>query len=312
MNVASLKKTGLAVALAVSLTTHLTPQSCEASWAYVPLEVTMLQADLVVAGKIERLTRGIQQSGRPYDVGVIRPKMVLKGVLGEDKEVRLAWPSKVPGRPELGTTIRYSVGQEGVWILTADKKLPIYWATYPTNYQPQQNFADVKKKFDSLKKIPWGKAVDGLQLGMIVEQKDMRKAKVQVKGKPIKAISQLSVYPLLRNVANDPLQVVNNPLDQQIALTFKGPDGKPIDVNLYGNQPKRTIPLRAHNFIELFNGEISPVAYGYTLPMLTEAGNYSIELSFNNQRDGAALKIDNVWKGTTAAPTISIAVPAKD
>ncbi|MCH7725547.1 MAG: hypothetical protein IH991_03545 [Planctomycetes bacterium] len=226
-------------------------------------------------------------------------------------DIRIAWPSR-RGGIAVSTDIGYRVGQEGVWVLTADKKLPVYWATYPTDHQPLAKLAEFKKKLANVRNIKWGEKKGGLQVGMIVEQRDLRNSKVQVNGRPVKAIGQLTVYPLLKNATDKPMHVVNNFHDQPFSLAFTDGDGSPIDVKLYGNQPAKSVPLRQHNFINVPPGGVSPISYGFGLPTLTEAGVYSIELAYRNKRGGEALKIEAVWKGSATSPTVKIDVPAKN
>ncbi len=300
----------LSIAASFLLVAALAPQ-CHASWAYVPQEIRMMQADLVVVGTIAKPGKAIEQDGRTYAVGVIKPTMILKGKPKLKDDIRVAWVAPRPGGLRLSTDITYRVGQKGVWVLTADKTLPVYWATYPTDYQPLEKLAEVRKKLANVKNIKWGKAQNGLQVGLIVEQRDMRKSKVRINGKPVKAVAQLSVYPLLKNVSDKPMHVVNHFHDRPISIALYGPDGKPINVKLHANAPKRAVDPKPHNFKEVLPGRVCTIGYGYGLPMCTKSGEYMITLSYKNERDGRALKLDRVWQGQVDSPAIKVAVPAK-
>ena len=293
----------------VSLVLFENPAQSRASWAYVPQEVRIAQADLVVAGSIIKTEKNVVKNGTTYAVGVIKPTTILKGKPKGD--IRVAWPAPRLGGLRLSTTITYKVGQAGVWVLTADEKLPVHWATYPTDYQPLAKLPDVKQRISNLKNIKWNKAQSGLQIGLIVEQRDLRQAKVQVKGKPVKAVGQLTVYPLFKNTSGKPMHVLDHYTDQPMSVEFHGPDGKQIAVNMYGNRPKSDVPPRKHNFVELPANEPRMVGYGVGLPMCLTSGTYSVSLSYKNDRGGKLLKIADVWKGATSSTVVSVDVPEK-
>ncbi len=303
---------GLITSVGLCLSLILT-SSCYGIYAYIPLEVRMLEADYVVEGKIDKLGMGFQREGRDYEVGELTIHSILKGGM-EMKKIRVAWP-KPPGG---GLIIadgppKYSVGQDGIWILRADDKLPVYWADYPTDRQPKEKLDELQAKIDSLEKIEWTKPVDGLQLGLFVEQRDMRNSKVVINGKPVKAVAQLSVYPLLKNANDKPLHAVNYIFDEPFQLSFSGPDGKPIDVKLYGERPADAPKpaLTKYNFIHIPADKIRSIPYGFGLPMLTEEGEYTVSLNYRNAHDGKALDIDSVWGGELESGKITVDVPPK-
>lgn len=294
----------------VVLMAALAPR-CQASWAYVPQEIRIMQADLVVVGTITRTAMAIKKDGRTYAVGVIKPTMILKGKPKMNQEIRVAWPAPRAGGLSVSTDIIYRVGQKGIWVLTADKTLPVFWANYPTDYQALGKLAEVRKKLANLKNIQWGKASNGLQVGLIVEQLDVRKSKSVVDGKPVKAISQLSIYPVLKNISDKPMQVVDHFQDRPISIALSGPDGQPIDVKIYGDAPKQAVDPKTYNFRAVLPGRVSTVGYGYRLPLCIRAGEYTITLRYQNDRDGVPLKIDNVWQGQAESRAVKVAVPAK-
>ena len=117
----------------------------QASWAYVPLELRLAGAKYVVVGKIDRIVDGIERHGRTYDVGAIKVSQVLKGPEAL-KEVRLMWPSKA-NKVRMSTDILFNKGQQGVWVLYPDKKEKgVYWASYPSDYQPLKALPNVQSK----------------------------------------------------------------------------------------------------------------------------------------------------------------------
>jgi len=127
------------------LTGWLTVPQTKACWKFVPLETRMTGAEYVVVGKIDRIVDGIERNNRTYDVGAIKVSQVLKGPEAL-REVRLMWPSKA-NKARMSTDILFNKGQQGVWILYPDKKEKgVYWASYPSDYQPLKALPNVQSK----------------------------------------------------------------------------------------------------------------------------------------------------------------------
>jgi len=127
------------------LTGWLTVPQTKACWKFIPLETRMAGAEYVVVGKIDRIVDGIERNNRTYDVGAIKVSQVLKGP-ETLKEVRLMWPSKA-NKARMSTDILFNKGQQGVWILYPDKKEKgVYWARYPSDYQPLKALPNVEAK----------------------------------------------------------------------------------------------------------------------------------------------------------------------
>ena len=127
------------------LTGWLTAPQTKACWKFVPLETRMAGAEYVVVGKIDRIVDGIERNNRTYDVGAIKVSQVLKGSKTL-KEVRLMWPSKA-NKARMSTDILFNIGQQWVWILYPDKKQKgVYWASYPSDYQPSKALPNVQAK----------------------------------------------------------------------------------------------------------------------------------------------------------------------
>jgi len=123
----------------------LTAPQTKACWKFVPLETRMAGAEYVVVGKVDRIEDGIERNNRTYDVGAIKVRRVLKGP-ETLKEIRLMWPSKA-NKARMSTDILFNKGQQGVWILYPDKKEKgVYWASYPSDYQPLKTLPNVQSK----------------------------------------------------------------------------------------------------------------------------------------------------------------------
>jgi hypothetical protein len=282
----------------IALASVLAVSNAQASWAYVPLELRMAGAKYIVVGKIDRIVDGIERNDRTYDVGAIKVSKVLKGPKTL-KEVKLMWPG--PARFALSTDIKFRKGQEGVWILYPDQKVKdVFWASFPSDYQALANLPKVQEKMKALNSIAWSKAVDGLQLGAIIEKYDVRKQKIVVKGRPVKALSRAMAYVVLRNTGKALTHAVNFPHDKQITLKLTGPDGKdmPLEMRVPAG---RVPPLVGNHFLSVAPNSIRSVGYGVGLPMLVQSGKYSLELEYANKREGENFVKGKVWKGKLRA-----------
>lgn len=287
----------------------LAASPCFASWAYVPQEIRIAEADLVVAGQVTSYGKDVKKDGQVYQVGVIKTIQLLKGKAKMSDDIRLAWPKRVPGGLRVSTDLPApKVGQKGVWVLQADEKLPVYWASYPTDRQPFEKLAEMKKKVAALAAVKWSEPKDGLQIGFIAEQRDLRNSKLLDRGKPVKAVAQISVYTIMRNVSMEPIHVSNYIYNDPFTIEFIGPDGKDINVPTFRKPLKKPAP-RIHNFVLVKPNQIRQAGYGLALPRATVGGDYTIRLTHKNSLDAKALKIANVWKGELSTAPVKVNVP---
>ncbi len=276
----------------IALAGWLAVPHAQASWMYVPLELRLAGATYVVVGKIDRIVDGIERHNRTYDVGAIKVSKVLKGPKTL-KEVKVMWPGPAPFA--LSTDIKHRKGQEGVWILYPDKEEKgVYWASFPTDYQRLKELHKVEAKMKALNSIAWSKPVGDLQLGAIVETSNLRAQKVNVKGRPVKALANATAYVLVRNTGKTATHVLNFLPDQALTYRFIGPDGKQLPINL-GNPGAGK--LAKHHFLSVDVGEMKAIGYGLRLPMIVKPGKYTLELGYTNKRKGGTLVKGAVWAG---------------
>ena len=182
-----------------------------------------------------------------------------------------------------------------------DKKVKdVYWASFPSDYQRLANLPKVLEKMKALNSIAWSKAVDGLQLGAIIEKYDVRKQKIVVKGQPVKALARGTAYIVLRNSGKASTHAVNFPHDKQISIKLPGPDGKDLLVEVRA-PAGRVPPLSGYHFLAVAPDSIRSVGYGVGLPLLVQPGKYTQELSYENKRGGGKLVKGKVWKGNLHA-----------
>ena len=91
------------------------------SWAAVPLEILVDNADLIVAGHVVKVKDGGFRDGqRPHDVAVVQVATVLKSRFGakHPKVVHIGQPAR--GGLQTSIDIRFKSDQQGIWLLTKD------------------------------------------------------------------------------------------------------------------------------------------------------------------------------------------------
>jgi len=265
-----------------------------ASWEYIPQEVRLIEADIIVAGEIVKLGKNRKKYGQVYEVGIIEPIQLLKGSPGRGRQIRLAWPQIAPRLPAP------RVGDRSIWILRADEILPVYRATYLMDRQPIEKLAELRVRLSEIEDTRWSEPEDGLQIGIFTEQQEMS------------AAVRLSVYPLLKNAGHEPIFVNLFQRDLPFSILCFAPDGHPMDVPMYGmTQAQPATPQRQH-FLQIPPGGIRSIPYGFVLPILTEDGEYSIRVRYKSYREAPELGLNRVWTGAMASPTIAVQVPGRE
>lgn len=277
--------------------------SAHGMYAYVPLEVRLAEADLVVQGTIGKETGTVQRFGRPYVVADLQVTKVLKGPAGT-KGVSLAWSQ--PPQPAGGGIvlvadgpIRYRVGQSGTWILKYDAEQKVHLAEYPGDFAPGDQAGAIPAKLAEIGKFAWSAPAKGLHLAVFVEQQDMRNARPIVNGKPVQAVAQASAFVLVRNAGETSLHVNRYHFDRTLKVELRGPDGLPVPVDPYGQRaPNAPVPApQKHDFLAVGPGQTRAFNYGFSLGLLQKTGEHSLSVSYASQRDGKELGIDDAWQG---------------
>jgi hypothetical protein len=262
-----------------------------ASWEYIPQEVRMIEADIVVAGEIVKSGKNMKKHGQVFEVGIIKPLQLLKGNPGPREQIRLAWP-------QIGPRLHApQVGDRSIWILRADETLPVYRATYVLDRQPLEKLDEVRARLSTIESIHWSEPEDGLQIGIFTEQRETA------------AATRLSVYPLLKNVTHEPIFVNTLSQDMPFSILSFAPDGRPMDVPTYGAALTGPASPRRQHFLRIPPGGVRSAPHGFVLPILTEGGEYSIRMRYKSYREAPELKLGNIWTGALASPTIAVQVP---
>lgn len=285
--------------------------TASAMWAYITPDVRLMEAELVVIGTIDRLAVPIIENGRIQDIGMIKIERVLKGD-PKLKEAPLAWPRPNEGPFRIADgPISFRVGQKGLWILRRDEARPVFKADYPGDYKQADQADAVSAQLKALEKLPWSAAKDGLQAAVLVEQRDMRNAQVQIAGKKVVALSQPHVSLLLRNDTDKPIYVVDHFADQPVQMTYQGPNNQAIEVKLYGDGPANSPAPQHHNYKPIPPRGVRTMGYGFGLPVITLAGEYKLTLDYKNKRDGQALGLKPVWQGQITTPLGKFRAPPR-
>jgi len=268
-----------------------------ASWAYVAPELSTLQAEAIVVGKMTDVDKAA-------GTGTIVVSRVLKG----DPKLQKAparFSAMPPGGMRHSAMMTYPEGREGVWLLLASKKDEngAYRLNYPGLYRRTQDITRVQAEISLADRLAWSKPVGGLSAATLVH--NPRHAKFRL------------LYFLVKNVSDKAVRIPILRGDDQARIVIESPDGtKKVLVNNKGKVEDRF--AKAMYFPELPPGQVSCLRWqmGVNSGTMDKPGVYTITMSYKNTFDGRNLKMGNVWTGTIAPPPLrydaSVAVPMVD
>jgi len=281
---------GMAILLA-------TVQPARASFAEVPLEVLVDEANVIVQGKVARIDgKGFELANRPYAIALVEVASVLKGPDGL-KQVGIAQPAAEG--PVVSSDIVFRSGQEGIWLLTRDPERDVYWAKHPSQLQPLKEKDALAKLVAERAKLPAGKPVNGLV------------ARAEL-------LEQASGYDIrfsLKNVSDRPIVIGYFVGSRPLHLNWVGPDGAPRQDRHYDFlQRARLRAMSKDNFATLLPGG---VRFLESIPFLTtdmpeknyvEPGRHKIAVRYVNEADGKQFELKDVWTGTVTSNEVVLTV----
>jgi hypothetical protein len=309
------------------LTTFALATPACASWAEVPLEVLVDEADLIVVGKVTKIqdggffTLGPLKSDHigKMDVAVVEVSAILKALpqVGKPKELHI-------GQPGMGfvtsATVLFRPGQQGIWLLTKDPGpnkvfsmkgellLPdpernVYWAKHPSQFQDAKKQKEIVDLLAAREKLTGGKAVNGLV------------ARTELMESP----AHFQIRFSLKNVSDKTITICDYIGNRPLAVEWTGPEGKTLkskhydwlasaDIVALGNSNFVAIPPGGIRFMEHKIVFQPPTDKPGRLINLAQAGKHKVSVSYNNKEDGKKFGLENVWTGTVTANEVSFTV----
>jgi hypothetical protein len=294
------KRVGLITLLAVLGIAWNQVQPVRGSFAAVPLEILVDEAEVIVQGKVVKIedakfARKFGNTERKYDAAVVEVMAVLKGP-AKLKEVRIAQPAA--GGLALSTDIRFAAGQEGIWLLNRGAEKDVYWALHPSQFQPAKEKENLAKLVQERDKLPAGKPADGLAARAEVVKQD--------KG--------FAVRFSLKNVSDKPLKVCDYVGNRPLQVEWIGPDGKKRESKHYDwLKAVRLRPVSEENFVTLQPGGVLFLAaqFGKDQGIRFEdagPGEHKVTVGYVNQEDGKPFQLKDVWTGLVTAAAVVVTV----
>jgi hypothetical protein len=271
----------------------LLPVPLLADVAYIPREVLIDRADVIVAGKVTKTEDA--DNGQEY--AVIEVKEVLKGD-PKLKVVKQLQPALKGAR--LSHRVSVNVGEEGVFMLTRVQGQDAYRFNHPSAFVPftAKNeaavIADVRKIVKAREVVPTGKPVDGLAARVEV---------VKEGGVPVVRFA-------LKNVSDKPVTVCDYVGQRPLSVKWVGPDGKEIESRHYDwLAAARLRPVAATNFVTITPGGVLPLGPGgpngeFRLDNAPK-GESKITISYTNRENGEAFGLKGVWTGTVNSAEVT-------
>jgi len=285
-------------------------------------ELRLLEADAIVVAEVATLEE-IKYRNRDYRLSELNVEQWLKGA-AVDGPSKVRWPAPRDQEQALRTWIatgqRYDLaaGERGVFVLRQSQldndayDIDFHYSFYEV--ESATTIAGRIKRIDS--KYHWSEPVDGLQLGVYVEQYRLPQGRRVVDGKivqvPENRVTQARVHVLVRNVGDEPLHIVQgNFFDKPIQYLVTDPAGQRLAIPTVDRLHERAKerPLTQFNFVQLEPGVGRRIGIVATLPAITEDGEYAVQIRYRNDRDGAELNIPNVWRGQIETPRHTFYAP---
>jgi hypothetical protein len=279
----------------------------QGAWVADPIDARIIESDVIVSGKIVKIKEGPTVEKKQYSLGELQVADVYKGE-SDLKKVEVAFAAK-----PAASDVVYKQGQEGIWILKRDSEGDYYWATSPLDLQPKSRGPQIEEGLKHLEVLDWGPETDGVQLllqGMVAQ--DVPVGMAPQLGEKKNNTPALAVF--LKNASEKPIWVCDYAGDRPVKLNVTSPSGKPVNVQFYAVDWRQ--PLSKSNYLRLLPGQVrklggAPGVFKLQLAQFVrDTGQYTISATYTAKRDGKALKLDDVWKGTVTSGELKFTVKA--
>jgi hypothetical protein len=254
----------------------------QASWAYVPPEILMADADAVVVGKMT-------QVDKVAGTGVVAVTEVLKGPK-DLKKANVKFSAMAGGGLMHSAMITYNNDQEGIWILQKKDAGGAYPLNYPLLRQDMGKRDAVKASLAALANRKWSEPVDGLSASCLVSAGPAPKSAMG--------------FVFVKNVGKDAVRVNSYLGARTLEVTVVAPDGTETKPDLYSWMARARLRApQATDYPELAPGAARLVGpqYGFAIP-LDKDGEHKVKVTVSNADDGKALGLKNVWVGKIVVP----------
>ncbi|MBM4043189.1 MAG: hypothetical protein FJ290_32275 [Planctomycetes bacterium] len=273
---------GLVVACCVGFACWTAPAA--ASWAYVPPEILMADADAVVVGKMTQVDKAA-------GTGVVAVSEVLKGPK-ELKEAKVKFSPMPAGGLVHSAMISFNDGQEGIWILKSKDASGAYPLNYPLLRQDKSKLDAVKAQLAALESRKWSEPVNSLAASCLVSLTpggDTATGFVSVK-----------------NVGDRPVRVNTYVGARTLAVTVVAPDGTGAQLDLYSwLERARLRAPQASDYPELAPGAARNVGPQHFSIPLGKKGEYRVKVTLSNADDAKTLGLKGVWTGKITVPEVT-------
>lgn len=275
-----------------------------ASWQYVPDEVLIDQADLIVVGEVtDYASNQFTMGSVKLDGLKLAVSRVLKNVHAKDgqavEHVWLAqWSATDPGGRK-SVTITHRPGQQGVWLLRKDSRLDgVYRADrYPTLLRPLAKLAAVEALVARRAALPSGPAASGLA----VRTEVLERTAAPRSGRPARSWTEVRVS--VKNVGTTPITLDGG----QLTLRWIGPDDAPREYRQddRGKRTARPVVL-APGAVRFFRNYTFHHASGPHARNLLDAGKHRLTFAYERGA-GAQAEGSRPWSGKAVGLPVTIA-----
>jgi hypothetical protein len=289
-----------------------------ASFASVPLQILLDEADLIVVGEITEVAdAGFEIDDRPHEVAILQVTGVLKNITRKQnvEQLRIAQPGA--GGIAVSTGIRFRPGQQGIWILDGDEERDVFWAKHPVQFQENGARDEVERLLRMRGQLPGGEAVGGLvaRAEWVVHRPSTSHGSAPTE-------TRYEVRFSLKNIGDEPISVCAYLGNRPLVVAWAGP-GEQLDASRSRSQHyspsrlSRVGKLSEKDFVTIppggvrFFGPHSRYSgIWFTRPHasddaaesnLLQTGKHRIVVGYVNREDGRRFGLQKVWTGEVSA-----------
>ena len=214
----------IATAIAFALTTHLLSATTVSALSYmwVPENVRLMTADLVVVGKMSNVKQVQNKIS-----GTLTITKTLKGD-ATIKTIAMSWHDM----SQFGGGKGHRDGQTGVWLLTKTRDGKSFATGFPGNFVATDQLKRIEKGLKALDNLKWTES-NGLSMTCLTEMRKVGGGRGGLTPGQAQPVATLAIYPFVKNTSKKTFRIYDNQADRIISLAMTTPSGGSRVVDLY-------------------------------------------------------------------------------
>lgn len=274
-------------------------------YAYQPLSVRLLEADIVLLGTLTEITaEGDSIRGQ------LKVEKTLKGTPPESDKVTAVWSNNdlEAASSEVSVT-QPAIGTRGVWFFCREKNSRPLRGLQPELDVPVAEVAEIEQQLADLRQLEWSEPEGGLKMALVVEVRGSEGNEVWVDGRLVIPKATVAIFPIAENTLDGNLVVGNFSADHPFAAHWSQAGRWAWQAKLYSTPKFESLQARTTDFQQIPPHRIRQIGHGFVLSPLVEEGLYTLNVEFSNNREMSDAKKGSMWKGKIELPSVKLQLP---